>query len=348
MIRVAEQTGCDQPTVSVAVITYNHEQFIAQAIESVLMQQAAFVVELVIGEDCSTDGTRRIVQAYAGRYPNVIRVLLPERNLGMARNYEAVWQACRGKYVAWLEGDDYWRTPQKLQKQVALMEANPHYSMCGTKTQLVITSSDGAEKDAGVLEPAVLKPEYDLHDFLTTYPMHTSSILLRREFVEFPDWLDGLVMLRDTCVFALYAEKGPVGYLSEVVSCWRIHAGGIWNTKSGADQLRCHQKGNDLLDAHFGGRYHRILMSREYLVWRTSFRSLAERGKYREARSLYWESALRLVRSMPLKVLALGWAAYGGYWCVNHWNQLTMSLAIRTRVRRLIGLVRQAAQIVHR
>ena len=121
MIRVAEQTAFDRPTVSVAVITYNHEKFIGQAIESVLMQETAFVVELVIGEDCSTDGTRRIVQAYAEKYPNVIRALLPEKNLGMARNYDAVWQACRGKYIAWLEGDDYWRTPQKLQKQVALM-----------------------------------------------------------------------------------------------------------------------------------------------------------------------------------------------------------------------------------
>jgi glycosyltransferase involved in cell wall biosynthesis len=344
MTRV-EQTACDQPTVSVAVITYNHEQFIAQAIESVLMQETAFAVELVIGEDCSADGTRQIVQAYARKYPNVIRALLPEKNLGMARNYDAVWQACRGKYVAWLEGDDYWRTPQKLQKQVALMEANPHYSMCGTKTQFVTTSSDGAEKDAGVLEPTVLKPEYDLSDFLTRYPMHTSSMLMRRELMQFPDWLNELVMLRDTCVFALYAEKGPVGYLSEVVSCWRIHAGGIWTTKSAADQLRCNQKAIDLLDAHFGGRYHRLLRSREYQVWQTGLRSLAERGKYRETRLLYWESASRLVRLMPLKVLAMGGAVYGGYWCRNHWHQLTMSLAIRTRLRRLIGLGRQAAQI---
>lgn len=344
MIRVAEQTACDQPTVSVAVITYNHEQFIAQAIESVLMQETAFVVELVIGEDCSTDDTRRIVQAYAGKYPNVISALLAEKNLGMARNYDAVWQACRGKYIAWLEGDDYWRTPQKLQRQVALMEANPRYSMCGTKTQFVTSSSDGAEKDAGVLEPAVLKPEYDLSDFLTCYPMHTSSMLMRRELMQFPDWLNELVMLRDTCVFALYAEKGPVGYLNEVVSCWRIHAGGIWTSKSAADQLQCNQKAIDLLDAHFGGRYHRLLRSREYQVWRTALRSLGERRKYRETRSLYWQSASRLVGLTPLKVVALGCAAYGGYWCLNHWYQLTMSLAIRTRMRRLIGLVRQAAQ----
>jgi glycosyltransferase involved in cell wall biosynthesis len=340
MIRVAEQTACDQPTVSVAVITYNHEQFIAQAIESVLIQETAFVVELVIGEDCSTDGTRRIVQTYAEKYPIIIHALLPEKNLGMARNYEAVWQACRGKYIAWLEGDDYWRTPHKLQKQVALMEANPHYSMCGTKSQFVTTSSDGTEKDAGVLEPAVLKPEYDLPDFLTDYPMQTSSMLLRRELVEFPDWLNGLVVGRDACVFAIYAEKGPVGYLSEVMSCWRLHAGGMWTSKSAADQVRWNQKAIDLLDTHFAGQYHRLLRSREYQVWWTSLRSLAGGGNYREARSLYWESASRLAPLMPLKVLALGWAAYGGYWCVNHWNQLTMSLAIRTRMRRLIGRVR--------
>jgi hypothetical protein len=185
----------------------------------------------------------------------------------------------------------------------------------------------------------MLKAEYDLSDFLTHYPMHTSSMLLRREFVEFPDWLSGLVMLRDTCVFALCAEKGPVGYLHDVVSCWRIHPGGLWTTKSEADQLQCNQKAIDLLDAHFGGRYHRLLRMREYQVWQTAFRSLAERGKYREARCLYWESASRLVRVKPLKVLVLGCAVYGGYWCRNHWNQLTMLLAIRTRVRRLTGRV---------
>jgi glycosyltransferase involved in cell wall biosynthesis len=342
MLHVAEQTACDEPMVSVAVITYNHEQFIAQAIESVLMQETTFAVELLIGEDCSTDGTRQIVQAYAAKYPNVTRAFLRERNLGMARNYEAVWQACRGEYIAWLEGDDYWRTPQKLQKQIGLMEANPHYSMCGTKTQLVTTSADGSEKDAGVLAPAVLKPEYGLLDFLKGYYMHTSGMLLRRELVEFPDWLNGLVMLRDACVFALCAAKGPVGYLSEVVSCYRIHPGGIWTNKSASDQLQCNQKAIDLLDAHFAGRYHRLLRSREYQVWWTSLRQLAEHGKYREARQLYWKSASRLVRLMPLKVLALGCAVYGGYWCVNHWNQLTMSLAIRARVKRLMKRAKAA------
>jgi glycosyltransferase involved in cell wall biosynthesis len=271
----------------------------------------------------------------------VIRALLHETNLGMAGNYEAVWQACRGKYIAWLEGDDYWRSPQKLQKQVMLMEGNPHYSMCGTKTQFVATCSDGTEKDVGVLAPAVLKQEYELSDFLEGYPMHTSSMLARRDLLESPDWLNGLVMLRDACVFALYAEKGPVGYLSKIVSCCRLHGGGIWTSKSAADQLECNQKAIDFLDAHFGGRYHRLLSSREYQVWWISLRTLADGKKYRQARRLYWQSASRLVRLIPLKVLVAGLVAYGGsagYWCVKHWNQLTILLAIRTRVRRLIRL----------
>lgn len=102
MVQISNQKSHDNPLVSVACITYNHEKFIAQAIESVLMQVTDFPVELVIGEDCSTDGTRAIVQEYAVKYPGVIRPLLPDKNLGMAENYEAVRLACRGKYIAWL------------------------------------------------------------------------------------------------------------------------------------------------------------------------------------------------------------------------------------------------------
>ena len=103
-------TGSSLPDVkvSVAMITYNHERFIAQAIESVLMQQTDFAVELVIGEDCSTDKTRAIVCAYGERYPERIRLLLPERNQGMIPNFVATMNACQGQYIALLEGDDYW------------------------------------------------------------------------------------------------------------------------------------------------------------------------------------------------------------------------------------------------
>src|ERR1017187_10207934 len=95
------------PKVSVLMITYNHEKYIAQAIESVLMQKTNFPFELVIGEDCSTDGTGAIVAEYSRKYPEIIRAHLRERNLGALENFRALFRACRGKYLALLEGDDY-------------------------------------------------------------------------------------------------------------------------------------------------------------------------------------------------------------------------------------------------
>jgi len=117
-----------EPLVSVKMITYNHGPYIAQAIEGVLQQKVSFPIELVIGEDCSTDGTREIVFDYQKRHPDVIRVITSDRNVGARTNGRRTEKACRGKYVAYCEGDDYWHHPLKLQKQVDYMEAHPE---CG-------------------------------------------------------------------------------------------------------------------------------------------------------------------------------------------------------------------------
>lgn len=108
--------------VSVLLITYNHEPFIAQAIESVLMQRTSFDYEIVIGEDCSTDNTREVVRSYAQAHPDVIRPLFREHTMGLSANNMTALSVCRGEYVALLEGDDYWISDQKLEKQVALLE----------------------------------------------------------------------------------------------------------------------------------------------------------------------------------------------------------------------------------
>ena len=113
------------PVVSVHMITYNHEPYIAQAIEGVLMQKTDFPIELIIGEDCSTDRTREIVLEYQKKHPEIIRVLSSEKNLGMVKNSFLIDGACRGKYIAYCEGDDFWHHPQKLQKQVDYLESHP-------------------------------------------------------------------------------------------------------------------------------------------------------------------------------------------------------------------------------
>mgnify|MGYP001248218371 CR=1 FL=1 len=128
-----ELYSTQQPLVSVHMITYNHEKYIAQAIEGVLMQKTNFLFELVIGEDCSTDSTRVICKEYADRYPNIIK-LLPDagKNLGMMENAIRTTMACTGKYIALCEGDDYWTDPYKLQKQVDFLEAHNDYGLTNT------------------------------------------------------------------------------------------------------------------------------------------------------------------------------------------------------------------------
>lgn len=116
------------PLVSVMMITFNHAPYIEKAIDCILAQQSIFSFELVIGEDCSTDGTREIVFQYAERFPNIIRVITSDTNVGMKKNSLRTIHACRGKYIAWCEGDDYWHRIDKLQLQVSYLEDHPE---CG-------------------------------------------------------------------------------------------------------------------------------------------------------------------------------------------------------------------------
>src|ERR1019366_1015566 len=131
--------------VGVLMITYNHEKFIAQALESVLMQKADFPFELVIGDDCSTDGTREIVREYSQKYPEIIRAHLRERNIGAKENFRQVFLASRGRYLALLEGDDYWTDSRKLQLLADVLDAHPETTLRGHRT--IRHDEDGARPD---------------------------------------------------------------------------------------------------------------------------------------------------------------------------------------------------------
>jgi glycosyltransferase involved in cell wall biosynthesis len=117
----------DNPLVSVKMITYNQKSYIARAIEKVLQQETEFLFELVIGEDCSTDGTREIVLDYQKKHPDIIRIITSDKNVGLRKNGLRTDLACRGKYIAYCEGDDYWHHPKKLQMQVEYLENHPEY-----------------------------------------------------------------------------------------------------------------------------------------------------------------------------------------------------------------------------
>lgn len=121
-----------EPVVSVYMLAYRHEKFIAQAIDRVLSQRCEFSFELIIGEDCSPDGTGEIVRDYQRRYPQKIRVLTARQNVGIHANAARCRHACRGEFVALCEGDDYWHCPDKLALQVAMMRSDETLSACHT------------------------------------------------------------------------------------------------------------------------------------------------------------------------------------------------------------------------
>jgi glycosyltransferase involved in cell wall biosynthesis len=124
----AAKINTPAPLVSVAMITFNHRPYIERAVKCVLNQETDFNVELVIGEDCSTDGTRELVFDLQRRHPELIRIVTSEHNVG-AQNILRTERACRGKYLAYCEGDDFWSDPSKLAKQVAFLESRPDYVM---------------------------------------------------------------------------------------------------------------------------------------------------------------------------------------------------------------------------
>jgi glycosyltransferase involved in cell wall biosynthesis len=166
------------------MITYNHEKYIANAIESVLMQKTNFDYELVIGEDFSTDKTPEIAISYKNINPEKIRVLLNNKNLGMIPNFLKTLTACRGKYIAILEGDDYWTDPCKLQKQLEILEANPKYVICAHDVNIVFE---------GVKEHNVLNNfaghEFEFKDVLFSHFIPTNSLIFKNNVIrEFPGW----------------------------------------------------------------------------------------------------------------------------------------------------------------
>lgn len=132
------QEQLPKPYLSVAVSVYNHGQFISKAIESILMQKTSFDFEIVIGDDCSTDNTCEILKIYKSKFPDKINLLLARENMGPCSNAFNIYKNCRGKYIAILEGDDYWTYEFKLQEQVDFLENNPDYTGCFHDAEVVV------------------------------------------------------------------------------------------------------------------------------------------------------------------------------------------------------------------
>ena len=244
--------------LSVSLITYNHEGFISQAIESVLAQRVTFDWELLIGDDCSTDGTPEIIRRFHRRYPNLIRPILRSVNVVAKRNFLETFKACRGEYISLLDGDDYWTSDDKLQTQVDFLDSHPQCSMCFHSAEILMP--DGRLiPDSLVNQELCRQRHLELGDVIGSLPCRTGSAVLRRSSIsELPEWLYTLKMC-DWPVFALAAAGGQLGYVDEIMSVYRIHEQGVWSRLEPREQLKELIRMFQRLNAHFDFAFDNIV-----------------------------------------------------------------------------------------
>ncbi|NFE95394.1 glycosyltransferase family 2 protein [Clostridium botulinum] len=164
--------------VSIVVITYGHEKYIRQALDSVLMQTVNFNYEIIVGEDCSPDKTRKILKEYETNYPDRFIMIYRERNVGARRNAYDVQKRCRGRYIAYLEGDDYWTDEYKLQKQVDFLESNKDFIAVTHKVTVVDENSN--EKNE--IYPCCKHNIYSLKHYKKDLLPSQSASILRRNY----------------------------------------------------------------------------------------------------------------------------------------------------------------------
>ena len=248
------------PKVSVLITTYNQEHLITQTVDSVLMQVTDFDYEIVIGEDASTDRTRAVVVELARQHPDKIRVLLRdpevanrERHLLGKMNFLQALESCRGEYIAVLDGDDYFTSPHKLQKQVDFLNARPDCMICFHNVRAVY---EDTSKDSENLCPDDQKEITDIEQLLWGNFIPSCSIMYRREpVVQIPKWFL-TAKVGDWPINIYKAQYGKIGYLNEVMAAYRVHEAGAWSLRKRSHQLLTSLKVLDNIDRDLRFKYH--------------------------------------------------------------------------------------------
>lgn len=220
----------NSPVVSVIMLAYNHEKYIEQAIQSVLEQETSFPYELIIGEDCSTDGTRDIVMKYQKKYPDIIHPLYHEKNLGTTKNVYRVIQEAKGRYIAACEGDDFWCDKKRLQKHVDFLETHKEYVGISGRCRVVDAMGNGISSDA--IENRLKfwefsKPVYTLKDYeCWKLPGHGSALTRRNIYLDknldYSITYQASDMVGDRTSMLLNLMYGNIYCSEDVVSCYRL------------------------------------------------------------------------------------------------------------------------------
>lgn len=241
------------PLVSVHMITYNHAPYIAQAIEGVLMQDTDFPFELVIGEDCSTDGTRDIIAKYRDKYPEVIRVITSGVNVGAAENNSRTLKACRGKYIAYCEGDDFWHRIDKLQLQVEYLEGHPECGLVCSDYDVFYTADSESKKNFVASLGTAKVNNIEINDIFNGKAcIQTVTVVARKSIIDKVKSADPFLYIEnnfkmgDTQLWAEISVLSKIYFFQESLATYKILEESATQSKDEAKRLQFWQSGAEL------------------------------------------------------------------------------------------------------
>lgn len=217
--------------VSIGCITYNHENYIADAIEGFIKQKTNFKLEIIINDDASTDKTPNIIRSYEKKYPNIIRAIYQVENQfskGKDVDYEFIQKTAKGKYIAMCEGDDYWTDPNKLQKQVNYMENHPECSMCFHAAQRVTAAKKPLGDFLGNYGSG--NKTYKLKDIGGEFLATASKMYVKILMDNPPEWYF-IGEASDFTSQLIIIDKGYAYYMDEVMCAYRVNVPGSSNDR---------------------------------------------------------------------------------------------------------------------
>jgi glycosyltransferase involved in cell wall biosynthesis len=222
--------------VSICCLTFNHAAYLEKCLQGFLMQQCNFTFEVLIHEDASTDETASILKKYEAKYPHIIKPIYQTENQfkkGISPTIRFNFPRCKGKYIAFCEGDDYWTDPYKLQKQVDFLESHPDYSICWThykeekENSLVPLSYPDWRLQIDPNQPI----SFDLNTIFTPYCTYTLTALFRAKCLDI-SFIEKLKYFKDNTLYALCLTSGKGILLPETTAVYRMHEGGVYSSAS--------------------------------------------------------------------------------------------------------------------
>lgn len=246
------------PFVSIMLITYNHEPYLRQALDSILMQNRNFSIEINVIDDASTDGTQTIAREYSERFPDIVNCYFNPRNVGhIATQLNTIrgFRTLRGRYFALLEGDDYWTDPHKLERQIDYLETHSDFVACAHQTLKVF--DDGSRPPEHFLPfKAFGRNVAEMHDLVTMAGVfHLSSIVYRNVFQQSPPACLYDNASCEVTINMLYGTFGRFFCFDEYMSVYRVHGGGVFSGRSQEHHWRFHLLGFRRFALYLGPRY---------------------------------------------------------------------------------------------